>query len=94
MILFEHDLGCHVTWCTRILRVVLRLPNPGNAKISQSEIAIGIKDQIFGLDISMDDSLHMDGLECFNQACDKKLRLLMCKLANPGMMIPQVSTHH
>ena len=53
MILPEQNLRRHVSRCATGLKVVLRLPIPGNPQIRNPSIAVGIQDNVLRFDISM-----------------------------------------
>lgn len=63
VILFEHYFGSHVSWCTTILLTVFRLPILGDAEISKTQVATGIKDKVLRFDISMNNTLIMYGFK-------------------------------
>ena len=94
MILLEHYFRSHVSWCSTVFGVVVGAPFSSDTVVSKPQVTISIKDQIFRLDISMYDSLIMCGLKCLDQASNEKLRLILLKLSNLGVMVPQVATFH
>ena len=94
MIMFEHNLRRHVAGSPRILSVILWLPHPGNTEVSQPEVAILIEDKILWLDVSMDNALNVNGLEGFDEACDKELGLFVRKLPNLGVVVAEITAHH
>jgi hypothetical protein len=98
MVLSAHHLGSHVSWgATGLTRVVGR-QDPCHSEISQTKVAFVVKDEIFRLNVPMDDELCVDCLKGVNQACYKKTCNLHGKLPFSGNMVPQVSpkkqVHH
>jgi hypothetical protein len=50
-----HNLGSHVAWRSRRILSVFRPPDSCNTEVSDSEVSILVDDQVFWLDVSMDD---------------------------------------
>jgi len=91
MVLPAHDLGSHVARGAACLARVVRRQDPCHTEISQAQIAFVVKDEIFRLDVSMDNELCVHCLKCVDQAGDKEAGYLHRELAFSGDMIPQVS---
>ena len=72
VILTAHDLWCHIAWRSGRVFRVLRIPQPCNTQISNSKVTIFVEDQIFRLDISMQDCILMKVLETEEHARDKE----------------------
>ena len=72
VILTAHDLWCHIAWRSGRVFRVLRIPQPCNTQISNSKVTIFVEDQIFRLDISMQDCILMKVLETKKHARDKE----------------------
>ena len=63
VILSAHYLRSHISRSTRSFRSVVRIPNPSNPHVRDSDIPMIIKNQILRFDISMYDSLIMHVLK-------------------------------
>ena len=82
MILSAHNFGSHISWrSARILRV-LRSPDSGDAEVGDSQVAylrsvrgstIGVEDEIFGLDVAVDNSVRVDILQSKHDTRYKEL---------------------
>lgn len=68
-----HYLGSHVTGCSWSILSVFRSPYSCNTKVSNSKVASLVDDQVFWLDISVNDILFVANLESCYQTCDPKL---------------------
>ena len=60
MVLSAHDLWGHVARCSARLARIVRTNYPRDAKIRQPQIALVVEDEVFRLDIPMDDHVGMD----------------------------------
>ena len=94
VILFEYDLRCHIAWCTRGLVRVFPLKCFGNSKISDFDASIFIKDQIFRLDIPMNDAFWVYIFQSNYQACNYKSGLILIELDSLADVISQITTIH
>jgi len=73
VILSTHNFGCHIAGRTTRVFCVLGVPNSSNAQISDPQIAVLVKNQVFRLDISVKDAVFVQVLEAQKHAGDKKL---------------------
>lgn len=51
---------------------VVGVPDAGDAEVGEVEVALNIKDEVFGLDIAMDDSVVVDVFESGHDAGHKE----------------------
>ena len=72
VILSTHYLWGHVPRCSRSVLCVLWPPNSSNTEVSDSNVSIVINDQVFRLDISVNDLLIVAILKAGDQAGNEK----------------------
>jgi len=73
VILSTHNFGGHIAGCTTGVFCVLRVPNSSNPQISDPQIAVLVKNQIFRFNISVKDTVFVQVLKAQEHAGDKKL---------------------
>jgi len=73
VILATHDFGRHVAGRTTGVFCILGVPNSSDAEISDPEIAMLVKNQVFRLDVSVKDAVFVQVLKAQEHAGDKKL---------------------
>lgn len=73
MVLTAHDLWSHIAWSSRRVLGVLRIPSSCNSQISYSQIAAFVKNEILGLDISVQNGVLVQIFQAKKHACDEKL---------------------
>ena len=75
-VVFMHKhLGGDVAWLARSVRCILRLPDSCEAKICKFTVSIGIKNNVFWSNISVQYTIIMQKLETEHQIGDNKLSL-------------------
>lgn len=94
MRLSAHDLRRHVTRRARRIFLVLRIPYSRDTEVSDLKIAITVKDEVLGLDITMQNALLMEILESQQHASNEESRLLFVEFLVLGQVIAQVTTLH
>ena len=72
VVLTAHDLGSHVTWSSRCVFRVLGVPESCNTEISDAQVAILVEDQIFRLNISVENCVLVEVLKAKEHAGDKE----------------------
>lgn len=92
MVLSAHDLRSHVTRCARGFSCVVWSPVSGNAKISQTQISITVEDQVFRLDVPMNDPTLMDNLQGLDKASNEELCFLLNKFPFSSNVVSEIST--
>lgn len=92
MILPTHHFRGHIARCTARVFLVLWIPDPCNPKVSHPQVPLSIKDQIFRLDVSMNNALIVHILKSLNDASRKELGLLLTESPMPADVIPEVSS--
>ena len=75
MILPTHHLGRHVSRCTTCICIIVGLDDPCDPEICHTNVALFVKDQVLGLDVSVDDVVEMEKLKSVYDRGDKELRL-------------------
>ena len=73
VVLAAHDLGGHIAGRARCVLRVLRIPQTCNTQISDPQVAILVEDQVFWLDITMQDGILVKIFEAEEHASDKEL---------------------
>lgn len=73
MLISCDDLRSHVPWSAGGVLLIFRGIYSGYSHISESEVPLGIKDEIFRFDVPVDDVVFMETLEAEEDAADKKL---------------------
>ena len=63
MILSAHNFRSHIPRCSTRIAIIIRLNCPSNAHIRNSQVSSLIKDDIFRLDIPMDNIIKMQKLQ-------------------------------
>jgi len=94
MVLLEHNFRSHIPRCSTVFVIIVRVPFSSNSIIGQPQVPMSIKHQILWLNISMYNPLIMSRLQRLHQTSNKKLRLILRKLPNLRMMVPQISAFH
>ena len=98
MTLPAHNLGSHISRGPAGLFGVLGVPYPGDAEIGHSQIALVVKDQVFGFDVPVYDALAVDIFQGHCNACHKKPGLVLCELSVFRNVIAEVApgseVHH
>ena len=77
MVLAAHDLRSHVARRSAGLLGVVRAPDPGDAEVSQSEIATLVENQVLWLDVPVEDAFLVDVFERNEDASYEELSLLL-----------------
>jgi len=72
MVLATHYFWSHIAWRTRSVYGVIGSPITGYPKICQMDIASGVKDQIFGFNVSMKNTILVQKLQSQNHATKKE----------------------
>ena len=86
-----HNLGSHISRGPAGLFGVLGVPYPGDAEIGHSQIALVVKDQVFGFDVPVYDALAVDIFQGHCNACHKKPGLVLCELSVFRNVIAEVT---
>lgn len=68
MVLPAHDFRSHVAWCARGVFLVFGSPYSSDTEICDAQVAVGVKNEVFRFDVSVDDALVVDVLEALNDA--------------------------
>lgn len=98
VILTTHDFRGHVARSPTGFAGVVWGQDSGDSEVGQSEVAFIVKDEIFRLDVPVDNELGVDGLECVDEASNEKARDFHGELALAGdvetQVSPQEQVHH
>ena len=62
MILAAEDLRSHISWSPTSIAIIIGAKRPGNSEISDMGKAFAVQDDIFRLNIPVNDSLPMEVL--------------------------------
>ena len=73
VVLAAHHLWRHVARCSRSVLGVFRVPDPGNAEIGDSKVTSLIEDEVFRLDVAMQDAVLVQVLKAEQHARHEKL---------------------
>jgi hypothetical protein len=73
VVLPEQYLGSHIARSSAGFVTILRLPVSGDTKISDPRISLSIQDNIFWLDISVNDVALMQMVKTFDEAPHQEL---------------------
>lgn len=68
MILPGKNFRSHVPRCTTSLMAIFSLPVPSNTKVCDPAVALMVKNNVFWLDITMDDAIFVKVAETFHDA--------------------------
>jgi len=79
MLLSSYHLRGHISWSSRCVFLILRRINPCDSHISESEIALGVKNEILRFDITMNDVILVQILETQYDTAYKKLDNMLGK---------------
>lgn len=79
MILPLHNLRSHISWCSRCVFLVLSFHSPRDAKISNSQVALLVKNEILRFEISVDYVLFVEVLKGEDKTRNEELHLLFTK---------------
>ena len=63
VILSTHNFGSHVARSATGVLGVLRVPNSGNTQVSNSQVAVLVENQVFRLNVSMEDAVLVQVFE-------------------------------
>jgi hypothetical protein len=67
------DLRCHIARSpTGFFRVAL-LPLAGHSEVSDAQVPVLLEDQVFRLEVAVDDALGVDELQAQNDGCGNEL---------------------
>jgi hypothetical protein len=98
MVLSAHNFGRHVARSSGCFARVIWSKDSGNSEVSQSQVALIVKNKILWFDISVDDLGLMDCVKSVDQAGDEESSLLFRKLLFSSDVITQISAqqkvHH
>ena len=98
MILTTHDFGRHVSWRSTCLSEVFGSEDARYSEVSQPQVTLVIKYEVFWLDITMYNQLLMDGFQGMYQTSNKEACNVHCELSFAGDMVPQITAkkqvHH
>lgn len=73
MVLAVDHLRRHVARRARGVPVILRRSDAGHSQICQPEVTSGIKDEVFGFEIAVDDVVAVEVLERQEDAANEEL---------------------
>lgn len=94
MRLAAHDLRSHVARRARRIFLVLWVPNSCNTKISDLKIAILVEDEVFRLDVTMQNALLVEVLERKQHASYEESRLLLIEFLVLGQVVSEITALH
>lgn len=94
VVLTAHDLGSHVAWSSRCVLRVLRVPESRDTQVSDAQVAILVEDQIFRLDVSVENRVLVEVLQAQQHARDKEFCLFLGEASVLADMVPQVTARH
>lgn len=92
MVLPAHHLWSHVSWCSRCILCILRIPYSCNSKVCESQNSILIEDQILRFDVPMNNSFLMNVFKGKDHASDEKLGLVLSKSSVSSNMVPEITS--
>ena len=92
MILPAHDLWRHIAWCATGLTSIIRGKDTGDSEISQAQVALIVENQVFGLDIPVNNQLRMDSFECMDKTCNEESGCIHWELPTSCDMVPKIAT--
>lgn len=68
----QHDLWSHIARSSTGILVIVLPDHSRDAEISESEVSIGVKDQILWLKIAMDNAMTMEVFQCKDDTREKE----------------------
>ena len=88
----------HVAGSSRSFRGVIRGPVSRDTEARESQVALAVEDQVFRLNIPMDDTAAMQHFQCLHQTSYEELSLQFREYAMLGNVIPEIPSseqiHH
>lgn len=94
MIFSVNYFRSHIARCPTRIRIVLFSKNSSNSKVSQSEVALRIENQILRLDVPVDNLITMEVLKGQKDATDKEFNDMFRKSLKSANLVSQVSSRH
>ena len=91
VILSTHDFRCHISRRSRCFARILRSHDSCDAEVSQSEIAIVVKDKVFRFNVSMNNVCCVDGIESVDKTRDEKSCLILRKLSLSSDVVSEIT---
>jgi hypothetical protein len=88
----EENLGSHVARRPRGVFHIVNFPLFADPKVSQSQIALLLKYNIFRLDVPMDEPFPVDVLQGLHQTSSEKLDLIFVESLLDTHVKPEVSS--
>lgn len=70
MVLSAKHFGCHVPWSTRCINAILRLISLSDTKIDNSKVPVFFEKHVLWLNISMNNVLMMQIVQCKTHLCN------------------------
>ena len=92
VILMKKNLRSHVTRSTRGILHIVNLPLFTDPKVSQPQVTLFLKDNIFRFDVPVDETLPMDVIQGLHQTGCKKLDLIFIEGLLDTHVEPEVSS--
>jgi hypothetical protein len=64
----DYEIGTHVAWCSWSVGEVFGLPYASHSQICQSEVPFFVENEVLWFDVSVEDSVVMEKLQCEDNA--------------------------
>eukprot|EP00344_Euplotes_crassus_P010586 CAMPEP_0196996562 /NCGR_PEP_ID=MMETSP1380-20130617/2414_1 /TAXON_ID=5936 /ORGANISM="Euplotes crassus, Strain CT5" /LENGTH=121 /DNA_ID=CAMNT_0042412575 /DNA_START=933 /DNA_END=1298 /DNA_ORIENTATION=+ len=90
MVLAAHYFWSHITWSAASIFLIFGVPNSCYSKVSYPQISIVIKDDIFRLDVSVDNAVLVAVLKPKDDIGSEELGLQLSKPPMFTDVVPQV----
>jgi hypothetical protein len=87
-----HHFWSHIPWRAAGVLGVIDSELPGNAQISDSDVALGVKYYIFRFDIAMDDLVFVEVLKSNEDVGHEELGLSFVEVAFVAEMVAEVAS--
>ena len=92
--LLAHDFGRHVAGSAGCILGVVWVPDSSDAQVCNFEVAIGVENQVFWLDISVEDTLLMKIFQRGKHTGDEESGLLFCELLVLCEVVAEIAALH
>lgn len=92
MILTAHHFRRHVSWSARGVLGIIFAPNSCDSKVGNSKVAVWLNNQIFRLDVSVDDIFVVDVLEASDKTSHEETSGFFFKFTVSTNMVSQIAT--
>lgn len=91
VIFTAQDLWGHVTWGSACVLEILLFKFSAYSEVGDSEVSLGIEDDVLGFDITMNYLVSVEVFEGYDQICKEEFRLYFSESSSSSDMISQIS---